>query len=287
MLEKKYALSDEISVDFREFERNQKITNLILPKIENNNLFKLEKKDNSAKEIQSHTKMDSQNICIKKILIQNGSISPKTAEQIIKEEIFYFQKNALFHSKMLKVLAFDIKGSQVTLITESSDLGDLCNYYLKATQQEYQKHFSATILGIVECIKYLHNAKVIHGNINPLNFFVFKNDSLFLEIKLGDFGLSNKLRSKDPNDSLSIEGNEAPELKGANSQEPSFPSDIYALGITLNCFLLRVKLNPKKEISFSPLYPTINKIIKKCLIFNTQERIGIESLFQKFSKIFF
>lgn len=86
-------------------------------------------------------------------------------------------------------------------------------------------------------LHFLHSLNIIHGDIKPSNFLVFKSGSRSskIEIRLSDFGLckiSSAERIYDIN--VYTSGYKPPEL--FKSKSYSFKSDVWALGQTFKIF---------------------------------------------------
>ena len=79
---------------------------------------------------------------------------------------------------------------------------------------------------ILEGLVYLHSEGVIHLDIKPGNILVSNTG----EIKLADFGISKKLKSKKSNDSACSPWYSAPEVFESNGV---LASDIWSLGCTV------------------------------------------------------
>lgn len=83
-------------------------------------------------------------------------------------------------------------------------------------------------------LKFLHSLNIIHGDIKPSNFLVFKNKNK-VEIKLSDFGLCKIVDSERIYDiNAYTSGYKPPEIFKTKSY--SFKSDIWALGQTFKIF---------------------------------------------------
>jgi histidine kinase len=87
---------------------------------------------------------------------------------------------------------------------------------------------------IVEALQSMHNAGVIHRDVNPSNILISKEG----EVKLVDFGISTTIHSEE-NEKLNLDLIEgtlvymAPEQTGRTSYAVTDASDLYALGISM------------------------------------------------------
>lgn len=98
----------------------------------------------------------------------------------------------------------------------------------------FLRAFLTTAIEIANAIQEIHNANILHRDINPNNILIHPKS---LKIKIIDFGISTKYNQKINNiyDSGKLEGTIAyipPEQTGRMNRRIDFRSDLYSLGIT-------------------------------------------------------
>ena len=88
---------------------------------------------------------------------------------------------------------------------------------------------------IIHGLEYIHNNKVIHRDIKPQNLLLSENGVA----KLSDFGVAQEFQGDDDSLQRTV-GTPAfysPELCSAGSVPRGRPSDVWALGVSLFCFV--------------------------------------------------
>ncbi|CAH1802627.1 unnamed protein product [Owenia fusiformis] len=140
------------------------------------------------------------------------------------------------------------------------------------TEQEAWSYFRDVILGI----EYLHYQKIIHRDVKPSNLLLDNNG----HIKIADFGVSNEFTGGDALLS-STAGTPAfmpPEsLKDSRDTYSGKAMDIWAMGVTLYCFLIgrcpfqdEYILGLHKKILTDPVVfpekPVLNDDVKEVII---------------------
>jgi serine/threonine protein kinase len=140
-------------------------------------------------------------------------------------------------------------------------LKDLLFIRKRLTEVEVRYYLSQLISGI----KYLHNKRIVHRNLNPSNIF-FNNDN---HIKIGDFGLAERIAFKGQC-KRSICGTPcyiAPEVMYGNNGH-SFEVDIWSLGVIVYTMLVgKLPFEPyRKKISARDVYVDLCKFPVDCNI---------------------
>ena len=189
-------------------------------------------------------------------------------------------------------------GKVFYIIEEIAENGELFNYIY-----EYGKSFSEDIsakifVRIIRSVKILHENNIIHCDIKPENVLVGNN----FELKLIDFGFSQKLNKNNNNIIYNTEGSNrysSPEIRKANiSGYDGIKSDIFSLGVLL--FVITLGRFPfyecgytdkkyrlimtKKYDSYWSSYENINiskefkDLINHLICFNPNERFSIEEI---------
>ncbi|HAF61324.1 MAG TPA: hypothetical protein DCK95_03245 [Anaerolineaceae bacterium] len=160
--------------------------------------------------------------------------------------------------------------------------------YLDSIYRIPEKDLLEIFMQITDATAYLHKRDIIHNDLKPQNILMEAGDKLVLS----DFGLSTRFsrsRRRRPA-SETIWGSPvylAPEL--AEGKFPSFPSDVYSLGVIL--FLLytgfppffhndldilikmhQTLLPPTPRLIVPNLSSTMNAIILRCLSKQPRDR---------------
>ncbi|NEO76152.1 AAA family ATPase [Moorena sp. SIO4G3] len=194
------------------------------------------------------------------------------------------------------IKALDLEAYQNTLVIIFEDFGAKS---LKRLYQENQftlKEFLQIAIAICDALGNLHNAKIIHKDINPANI-VYNPDTK--QLKIIDFGISTRLSQENPtlkNPEL-LEGTLAyisPEQTGRMNRCVDYRSDFYSLGVSLYelltgklpfetkdsleliyCHLAKQTLPPNNivvENHDSPLPQMISDIVMKLMAKTAEER---------------
>lgn len=93
------------------------------------------------------------------------------------------------------------------------------------------RYFRDTVSGL----EYLHYQKIIHRDIKPSNLLLSEEG----RIKIADFGVSDEFIGSDArfDSSVGTPAFMAPEALKSGQQYDGKPADIWALGVTLYCFV--------------------------------------------------
>ena len=116
--------------------------------------------------------------------------------------------------------------------------GNLLKRFKESTTEDVDRFFA----GLVSALHYLHDQRIVHGNIRLENVFLDGFD----EPILGDFGSSYIM----PDDRSEVQiteaskGYTAPEIKKNAGRVDPFKCDVFALGVILRCLVVK---RPPKE----------------------------------------
>lgn len=138
---------------------------------------------------------------------------------------------------------------------------DLSKIYTRKIKFDIRSIFRDICLGI----KYLHDRRIIHGDIKPENILIFKNRNKAMA-KVSDFSLSSFCFGEYiENKNAYTIGYRAPEIY--NSGYYSFKSDIWALGQTLKTLRLEES-------------PSLKELLHYMTLENINERWSIDEVLQ-------
>jgi len=88
---------------------------------------------------------------------------------------------------------------------------------------------------------YIHGLNIVHRDLKPENLLVHRKEDGTHLVKICDFGVSMALDSQDMrlHDSQGTPPFNSPEawLEGGAEDYSGFTTDVWALGVTLYCFL--------------------------------------------------
>ena len=120
------------------------------------------------------------------------------------------------------------------IVMEYCEGGELLEYVSKKNHLD-EKSTATVMKQAMYALSYLHNNNICHRDIKPENFLLASKNGL-LEIKMIDFGLARKLKSKE--DTMNaITGSPyyiAPEIFSENY---TMKCDIWALGVLMYVLL--------------------------------------------------
>mmetsp|Transcript_11598 Transcript_11598/g.27036 ORF Transcript_11598/g.27036 Transcript_11598/m.27036 type:complete len:778 (-) Transcript_11598:102-2435(-) len=192
---------------------------------------------------------------LKKINIFDMMV-PKQREKCMKEVRLL---QSLDHPNIVKLLDSFVDSSELLIIVEWAEKGDLKRLIRKATQNsvmfkmfeiwEYARQLSSAL-------DHMHKKRIMHRDLKPANIFVAQDNSL----KLGDLGLG-RLLSSHTLEAFSKVGTPlymSPEvLKGAGYD---MKSDVWSLGCVLyELCVLRSPFKSDQQLSLYDLFVRINK----------------------------
>lgn len=175
------------------------------------------------------------------------------------------------------------------LVFELVDRGEVMEVPGKPlSEQTARKYFIDVVLGL----EYLHYQKIVHRDIKPSNLLLGDDG----HIKIADFGVADVFEGDDAllNKTAGSPAFMAPEsLQNSRDKYSGKGADIWALGITLYCFIFgkvpfddmnRMGLYEKirtEELSFpeeTALNPQLEDLLLRMLIKDPNERITIKGI---------
>jgi len=187
----------------------------------------------------------------------------------------------------------NLGGSYVYLIMEKAD-SSLEDFIKKRREDNMNTYL---LVNIVKAIQVLHSLDVAHCDIKPANILVFSASNQWPQVKLCDFGRSQKI----DNYSLTlVAGTQcylAPELVKAGNQgqkitassEALFKADIWALGKLIYFIWVQKHLLTLEEKDHCYVEVTmnasVNELIKSCLYDDPTMRIDIDGLLHQVSNL--
>eukprot|EP00040_Diaphanoeca_grandis_P008816 m.46517 g.46517 ORF g.46517 m.46517 type:complete len:562 (+) comp20269_c0_seq1:253-1938(+) len=212
--------------------------------------------------------------------------------QALKHEIAILTKIRHPHVVQLFEVMDDDTHDQVYMVFELLQLGAIMNMSEPDTihripEDQARIYFRQMLLAV----EYLHSHGVIHRDIKPSNLLLYSNNWL----KLSDFGVSHIFDGK--NDVLSKTAGTpafmAPETLQADSLNfEGRPVDVWAMGVTLHCFVLAKP--PFVSRNIHELYTAIREndvvfdgsslsnelvdLLQKLLLKDPHERISIAQM---------
>ncbi|WP_413172616.1 AAA family ATPase [Anabaena azotica] len=236
-------------------------------------------------------------------LVYKATIKPDHQPVILKilkddypnaDELFrYKQEYEIIHSLNVQgvIKAYNLQRYKNSLVILLEDFGGQ-SLKLLMSKHQFSLEESLTIaIKITESLGDIHNANIIHKDINPANI-VYNPETK--QLKIIDFGISSRL-SQDNQTICNINQLEgtlayiAPEQSGRMNRGIDYRSDFYSLGVTLyemltyqlpfetndpielvHCHLAQNPKRPDEVISSLPL--TVSNIVIKLLAKIPEER---------------
>ncbi|KAL3139701.1 hypothetical protein ABBQ38_004011 [Trebouxia sp. C0009 RCD-2024] len=134
------------------------------------------------------------------------------------------------HPNVVRYHEAFLDGNLLCIVMEYAPNGDLGRFIKKGN--ELKKAFPEEIiwkyfLQICEGMQALHNAKIIHRDIKPMNIFVGDHDV----VKVGDLGIAKMIKEGVANTQIGTPHYMPPELW--QNKKYTFTSDLWALGCLL------------------------------------------------------
>ena len=117
------------------------------------------------------------------------------------KKLFYNERDIhqkLDHPNIVKLIDFFEYNDKFYLLTEFCEYRDL-SYLLSKRKKMEEIEVKYYILNLINALKYLHGKGIVHRDIKLSNVYITKN----LEVKLGDFNLSQSISLNGKNKDIS------------------------------------------------------------------------------------
>jgi calcium-dependent protein kinase len=219
-------------------------------------------------------------VAIKSIIKERQKLTP----EIISKEIEILK--TIDHPNIIKFYDYFESATHIYIVMEYCDGGELFQRIVQSGKIS-EKEASGYIMKILGALNYLHSLGICHRDLKPQNF-LFENNCQDAEVKLIDFGLSNRFNTG--NQMKSVVGTPhfiAPEVLAGQYDDKC---DIWSLGVSMYSLLtgdypftaptpaeLYKKLcSSTLEINLAPMRDLTHNavdLIKKMLIKNPGFRI--------------
>ena len=203
------------------------------------------------------------------------------------------------HPYVIKLYEIIETYSEINLVLEYCELGNLYNYIIKYKLKLSEEDIASYIHNICKAVYSMHNLGIIHRDLKLSNIALTKNKNK-VEIRILDFGLSKILGPNQYcNEGYGTPGYAAPEVISRNNY--SYEADVWSIGV-ISYFLFTGKLpfdysrpgcaekdlientlldNVKFDSNFTRKYSTLAMIfIKDLMNKNTFERPNIREVLQ-------
>ncbi|KAH0571605.1 Kinase, STE STE20 [Spironucleus salmonicida] len=169
----------------------------------------------------------SEIVAVKIVPLQEG----ESSIAVIKEVEFMKKISASLHPNLVNFLDayHDIENNDLWIVMEYCSAGALTDLMRESARVLDEKEAAYVIKQSLQALKFLHDQKILHRDVKANNLLV-SDDGI---IKLADFGVSHQL-TQTCEKRKSVIGTPywmAPEIYQGEAY--SYPSDIWALGITL------------------------------------------------------
>ena len=227
------------------------------------------------------------NCIIKQFTFQGiGSNNLQQASKILnkKGEILKKLNN---HLQIPQLLDYFIEREKSYLIYEFIE-GQSLTAALPGNNVLNQQQLSKILVNLLIILQFIHNHKIIHGDINPENIFLRKDNNKIILIGFGLGNFTSSILSIEPEPYI------APEQKKGQAV---YASDLYSLGVT--CLYLLTKVNPVKlfdanKMSWSwrnylvinPISESLSIIIDKLIEIDLKQRFNsVEEVLFELNKI--
>ena len=183
-------------------------------------------------------------LCLKKIhgegdRLKRRVLSCARTWRLFQNEVSILER--INHPNIVSVVLAAACPGYLAISMEYCPKGTLRNRVNESTTEDVDRYFA----GLVSALRYLHDRRIVHGDISLRNVFLDGLD----EPILGDFGLSYIM----PDDCKRVHmadasrGYTAPEMKSNARRIDPFKCDVFALGVTIRCLILKKLPDEEKK----------------------------------------
>jgi len=206
-------------------------------------------------------------------------VRTKSADKdTLEREVRIYEKLLRMNSECVADVKDFVRGEEyVTLITELADGGNLAEYIQENSGGRGLGVSDAKAIAIrlTEAVKDLHSNEVIHRDIKPENILKFGDTW-----KLADFGIAKNMSRLVTNKTFQhygTHGYAAPEqFEGVPA---ATSADVYSLGKTY-AYLI----TGQTDVDYVT-YPGWRNIIRKCVMFNADERPTVDEVLKELGSL--
>lgn len=202
------------------------------------------------------------------------------------------------HRHIVKISEWFYDKEKIYILMEYAPCSDLYNYTKYMEKIPHEQLIISYMKQLLNCLMFLRENKIIHRDLKPENIMVFDNG---LTLKISDFGLCFIATNNYPcNDVVGTVEFVSPEAVA--KKEYDCRADIWSLGVILcemvtgdvPSFCTRGRNNEDniklgdREIDFQcdTHFKTLcHDLIKKMLVVNPNERIGLEECLEYIDKM--
>eukprot|EP00826_Nyctotherus_ovalis_P014194 TRINITY_DN1392_c0_g1_i1.p1 TRINITY_DN1392_c0_g1~~TRINITY_DN1392_c0_g1_i1.p1 ORF type:complete len:144 (+),score=29.93 TRINITY_DN1392_c0_g1_i1:267-698(+) len=120
--------------------------------------------------------------------MEKAKLIQRNMQKKINREIWILQK--LKHQHLVRVYEAIFEEARIHVVTEYVPGGEIFELIInkgRLSEAQARSYFQQ----FVSCIEYCHNRQIVHRDLKPENILL---DETKTQIKLADFGLSNRMR---------------------------------------------------------------------------------------------
>jgi len=170
----------------------------------------------------------------KSVILKSVNPANYNAEFIGRLKHEYEISRLVSSADVIKILDIIQESNHCSLIIEDIEAQPLSELIAQDDFNDLSEILRVAIK-IVEGLSHIHQARVIHKDINPSNIILNRNTE---QVKIIDFGISSQLPKENTplTSPTSVEGTlpyVAPEQSGRMNRSVDYRSDFYSLGATL------------------------------------------------------
>lgn len=137
-------------------------------------------------QIVAEHKQTKQKVAIK--TMEKAKLLQRNMQKKVSREIWILQK--LRHQHLVRVYEAIFEEAKIHVVMEYVPGGEIFELIInrgRLSEAEARPYFQQ----LVSCIEYCHNRQIAHRDLKPENILL---DASKTQIKLADFGLSNRMR---------------------------------------------------------------------------------------------